>query len=68
MHYLNQHGAHKNQIENIRRVKLIKDFLNFSGISNQLKTLNNRFNTFADKYKELKSELNIRKNCNSIVE
>ena len=55
-----QHGVLKNQIENLRSVKSIKNLLNFSGISNQLKTLRGRFNTFTAKYKELKSELNIR--------
>lgn len=57
----------RNQIENLSRVKLIKDLLNFSDSRNKLKTLHGRFNTFTAKNKELKSELDIRKNCTSMV-
>ena len=45
---------------------MTKELLKFSNTNNQLKALADGFNTSAGKYEELKSELNITKNCNLV--
>ena len=46
----------RSQIQNLTK-ELIEDLLQISGISCQLKALNDRFDTFAVKHEELKSDL-----------
>ena len=55
------------QIENSTRVELIEELLEISDISCQLKALNGRFDTFVAKHEELKSDLLITKNCNTLL-
>ena len=54
----------RSQIENLTGEQLIEKHLQISDISCQLKALNDRFDTF--KY-ELKSDLLITKNCNTLL-
>ena len=54
-------------IENLTREELIEQLLQISDISCQLEALNDRFDTFAVKHEELKSNLLITKNCNTIL-
>ena len=58
----------RSQIQNLTkeliRKELIEELLQISGISCQLKALNDRFDTFAAKHEELKSDLLITKNFN----
>ena len=54
----------RSQIENLTREELIEELLQISDISCQLKALNDRFDTFAAKHEELKSDLLITKNFN----
>ena len=49
------------------REELIEELLQISDISCQLKALNDRFDTFAAKHEELKSDLLITKNCNTLL-
>ena len=46
----------RGQIENLIREELIEELLQLSDISNQLKALNERFDTFTAKLEVLKSE------------
>ena len=55
------------QIENLTREELIEELLQISDISCQLKALNDRFDIFAAKHEELKSDLLIAKNCNTLL-
>ena len=57
----------RNQIENLTREELIEELLKLFAIRNQLKYFNNRFETFALKRQELKSELFITLNSNSVL-
>ena len=57
----------RNQIENLTREELIEELLKLFAIRNQLKYFNNRFETFALKRQELKSELFITLNFNSVL-
>ena len=57
----------RSQIENLTREELIEELLQISDISCQLKALNDRFDTFAAKHEELKSDLLITKNCNTLL-
>ena len=54
----------RSQIENLTREELIEELLQISDISCQLTALNDRFDTFAAKHEELKSDLLITKNFN----
>ena len=45
---------------------MIEELLQISDISCQIKALNHRFDTFATKHEELKSDLLITKNCNTL--
>ena len=58
----------RSRIENLTREELIKELLQISDISSQLKCLNDRFDTFAGKHEELKSDLLITKNCNTLLQ
>ena len=61
----------RSQIQNLTkeliRKELIEELLQISGISCQLKALNDRFDTFAAKHEELKSDLLITRNCNTLL-
>ena len=57
----------RNQIENLTREELIEELLKLFAIRNQLKYFNNRFETFTLKRQELKSELFITLNFNSVL-
>ena len=57
----------RNQIQNLTREELIEKLLKLSDISDQLKALKDRFNTFTAKYEELKSDMSITKNCNTLL-
>ena len=54
----------RSQIENLTREKLIEQLLQLSGISNQLKVSNDKFDTFAE---GLKSDSLITNNCNTLL-
>ena len=56
----------RSQIENFTREELIEELLQLSDISYQLKALSDRFDTFIAKNEELKSDLLITKNCNTL--
>ena len=58
----------RNHIENLTREELIEELLQISYISCQLKDLNDRFDTFAAKHEELKSDFLITKNCNTLLQ
>ena len=60
-------GVTRSQIESLTREELIEELLQISDISCQLKALNNRFDTLAAKHEELKSDLLITKNCNTLL-
>ena len=53
----------KSQIENLTREELTEELLQLSGITSQLKALNDRFHTFSAKSEEFKSDFLITKNC-----
>ena len=57
----------RNQIQNLTREELIEELLQISDISCQLTALNDRFDIFAAKHEELKSDLLITKNCNTLL-
>ena len=57
----------RRQIENLTREELIEELLQISDTSCQLKDLNDRFDTFAPKHEELKSDLLIVKNGNTLL-
>ena len=57
----------RSQIEKLTREKLIEELLQLSDISIQVKALNNKFDTFASKLGELKFDLLITKNCNTLL-
>ena len=57
----------KRQIEKLTREELIEKILQIPDIRCQLKALNDRFDTFADKNEKLKSYLLITKNCNTLL-
>ena len=61
----------RSQIQNLTkeliRKELIEELRQISGISCQLKALNDRFDTFAAKHEELKSDLLITRNCNTLL-
>ena len=57
----------RSQIENLTREELIEELLQISDISCQLKVLNDIFDTFAAKLKELKSDLLMTKSCNTLL-
>ena len=57
----------RSQIENLTREELIEELLQISDIICQLKVLNGRFDTFATKHEELKSDLLITKNSNTLL-
>ena len=57
----------RSQIENLSREELIEELLPTSVISCQSKTLNDRFDTFAAKHEELRSDLLVTKNCNTLL-
>ena len=57
----------RSQIENLTREELIEELLQISDISCQLKVLNDIFDTFAAKIKELKSDLLMTKSCNTLL-
>ena len=52
----------KNQIENMTREKLIEGLLKFSNISNQLKSLNDNFDSSTVKYENMESKVSLTKN------
>ena len=58
----------RSQIESLTREKLIEVLLPISDISCQLKALNCSFDTFAAKHEELKSDLLVAKNCNTLLQ
>ena len=58
----------RSQIENFTREELTEELLQLSDISCQLKALNDRFGTFAAKHEDLKSDLLITKNCNTLLD
>ena len=47
----------RNQIENLTKEEMIEELLQISDTSCELKALNDRFDTFAAKHEELKSDL-----------
>ena len=47
----------RNQIENLTEEEMIEELLQISDTSCELKALNDRFDTFAAKHEELKSDL-----------
>ena len=55
------------QIENLTREELTEELLQIFDISCQLKALSDRFNTFSAKHEELKSDLLITKNSNTLL-
>ena len=55
------------QIENLTREQLMEELLQISDISCQLIALNDRFDTFAAKHEELKSDLLITNNFNTLL-
>ena len=57
----------RSKIENLTREELTEELLQLSDISCQLKALNDRFDTFAAEHEELKSDLLIKKNCNTAL-
>ena len=57
----------KSQIENLTGEELIEELLQISNISCQLKALNDRFDNLAAKHEELKSDLLITRNCNTLL-
>ena len=57
----------RSQIENLTREELIEELPQMSDISCQLKVLIDRFDTFAAKHEELKSDLLTTKNCNTLL-
>ena len=57
----------RSQIENLTREELIEELLQISDISCQLKALNDRFDNFAAKHEELKSDLLITKHCDTLL-
>ena len=50
------------------REELIEELLQISDISCLLKALNDRFDTFAAKNEELKSDFLLTKNCNTLLQ
>ena len=58
----------RSQIENLTREELIEELLQISDISCQLKALNGRFDTFIAKHEELKSNLLITNNFNTLLQ
>ena len=57
----------RRHIENLTRKELIEELLQISDIGCQLKALNYRFDTLAAKHEELKSDLLIKKNRNTLL-
>ena len=57
----------RSQMENLTGEELIQELIQIFDISCQLKALNDRFNTFAAKHEEFKSNLLITKNCNTLL-
>ena len=57
----------RNQIQNLTREELFEELLQISDISYQLTALNDRFDFFSAKHEELKSDLLITKNCNTLL-
>ena len=57
----------RNQIENLTKEEMIEELLQISDTSCELKALNDRFDTFAAKDEELKSDLLITRNCNTLL-
>ena len=57
----------RSQIESLTREELIEELLPVSDISCQLKALNYRFDTFVVKHEELKSDMLVTKNCNTLL-
>ena len=57
----------RSSIENLARGELIEELLQISYISCKSKALNDRFDTFSAKHEELKSDLFIIKNCNTLL-
>ena len=57
----------KSQIENLTGEELIEELLQISNISCQLKALNDRFDNLSAKHEELKSDLLITRNCNTLL-
>ena len=55
------------QIENLTREELTEELLQIFDISCQLKALSDRFNPFSAKHEELKSDLLITKNSNTLL-
>ena len=55
------------QIQNLTREELTEELLQIFDITCQLKALSDRFNTFSAKHEELKSDLLITKNCNTLL-
>ena len=47
----------RSQIENLSREELIEELINLSDITDRLKDLTDKFDNFAKKYKEVKSDL-----------
>ena len=58
----------RSQIENFTGDELTEALPQLSDISCQLKALNDRFDTFAAKHGDLKSDLLITKNCNTLLD
>ena len=57
----------RGQIESLTREELIEELLQISDISCHLKAFIDRFDNFAAKHEELKSNLLIKKNCNTLL-
>ena len=57
----------RSQIENLTREELIEELLQISDISGQSNAFNDRFDTFAVKHEEVKSDLLITKNCDTLL-
>ena len=57
----------RSSIENLARGELIEELLQISYISCKSKALNDRFDAFSAKHEELKSDLLIIKNCNTLL-
>ena len=57
----------RSQIEKLTREEMIEELLQSSDISIQLKALIDRFDTFASKNEEVKSDLLITKICNTLL-
>ena len=56
----------RSQIEKLTK-ELIEELLQLSDISIKVKALNDKFDTSASKHEELKFDLLVKKNCNTLL-